>query len=106
MTDLIIKRGRPVTVSKESILAAALELAREHGYTNVTRDAVAARVGCTPSLIPHHFGTMVKFRRAIMGEALRTRCPVVVAQGLTAKDTRALSADEELKRRAVESLMC
>jgi AcrR family transcriptional regulator len=90
---------------KQTILTAALQLARRHGYTNVTRCQIAALSGCTSTLVPHYFGTMPQLRRAIMGEAIRTRDLTVIAQGLIAKDVRAMNLPDELKREALESLL-
>lgn len=84
------------------ILAAAIRLSRKHGYTNVSRDAIAAEAGCTNGLVTHYLGTMAVLRRRVMGEALRLRCPIIVAQGLVARDPRARKADEALLRAAGE----
>ena len=86
------------------ILTAAIDLAAVHGYTNVTRHQIAEMIDCAPSLIPYHFGTMKQLRRSIMGEAIRTKNLIIIAQGLTAKDSRALGCSDELKRAACEYL--
>jgi AcrR family transcriptional regulator len=87
------------------ILAAAVEAARDHGYTRLTREQVAARIGVAPSLVPHYFGTMAAFRRKIMREAVRVECLAVIAQGLAAQDPHALAAPSDLRKRAVASLL-
>lgn len=86
------------------ILAAALDLAARVGYANVTRDAVAQRLGIASSLIPYHIGTMTAFRRAMVREAIRTECLPVIAQAVAAKDKHAQKAPEELRTRALQSL--
>lgn len=86
------------------ILAAALRLAEWFGYTNVTRDQVAARIGVAPSLIPHYMGTMASLRRKIMREAVRLECLPVIAQGLAVRDPHALAAPPELRQRAARHL--
>lgn len=87
------------------ILAAAVEVARDHGYTRLTREQVAARIGVAPSLIPHYMGTMQSLRRKIMREAVRVECLPVIAQGLAARDPHALAAPADLRSRALNSLM-
>lgn len=87
------------------ILTAACRLATRVGYNNLSREAVAEAAQCSPGLVSAYFGTMVKLRRAIMGEAIRTRDFKVIAQGLACRDKRALGAPEDLRRQAVESLM-
>ena len=90
---------------RPTILSAAITLARQDGYTRISRDSIAAAAGCSPGLVSHYFNTMVQLRRAIMGEALRVRCPILIAQGLVARDSRAMGADDEL-RRAAGDVLC
>lgn len=87
------------------ILAAAVEVARDHGYTRLTREQVAARIGIAPSLVPYHMGTMKAFRRTVMREAVRLECLPVIAQGLAVRDPHAMAAPPELRSRALNSLM-
>ena len=86
------------------IMSAALRLAAESSYVTVTREAIASSAGCSNALVSAHCGTMQQLRRAIMGEAIRTRNLTVIAQGLSAKDPRAMGLDDELKREAVATL--
>lgn len=88
-----------------AILQVATSLAARVGYNELSREAIAESAQCSPALVSAYFGTMVKMRRAIMGEAIRTRDLRVLAQGLACRDKRALAAPEELRRLAVESLM-
>lgn len=86
------------------ILAAAVEAARDHGYTRLTREQVATRIGVAPSLIPHYMGSMTSLRRKIMREAVRVECLPVIAQGLAMRDPHAMRAPEELRQRAAQHL--
>lgn len=86
------------------ILAAAVEAARDHGYTRLTREQVAARIGVSPSLVPHYMGTAANMRRKIMREAVRLECLPVIAQGLAVRDPHALAAPPELRQRAAAHL--
>lgn len=87
------------------ILAAALELAPSLGYSRLTRDDVAKRLGIPSSLIPYHMGTMAEFRRAIMREAVRVECVAVIAQGLAVRDRHALKAPPHVKAAALQMLV-
>ena len=97
------KRLKP-TIRKAEILAAALFLARQQGYTNVTRDEIAERVGVSGSTVQYHFGTMTQLRTELMRYAVKLRHPRVVAQGLAVRDRQALKADDELKQLAKEAM--
>ena len=89
---------------KAQILSAALDLCKTASYARVTREQIAEKAGCPPTLITYHFGTMPSLRRDIMREAVRVGCLPVIAQGLALRDSHALKAPEELRRRAVEAL--
>jgi AcrR family transcriptional regulator len=97
------KRLKPA-VRKEEILAAALKLAAKHGYTQVTRDDIADKVGVGGGAIHYHFGTMAKLRTELMRYAVKQRHPRVVAQGLAGRNRHALKADDALKQLAREAV--
>lgn len=90
------KRMKP-EVRKESILAAALKLAEEKGYTNITREQVAAVAGISGTAVQYHFHTMSNFRQQLMQYAVACNCLAVVAQGLVMNDKQAKKASVELK---------
>lgn len=87
------------------ILRAALEIAPTVGYNRITRDDIAKRANIPPTLITYHMGTMVELRRQIMREAVRAECLPVIAQGLAVRDRHAMKAPDELRRRALQSLI-
>jgi AcrR family transcriptional regulator len=98
------KRMEP-EARKDEILDAALAMAAECGYTNLTRDAVALRVGVASTTVQYHFQTMGQFRVEVMRAAVKQRCLVVVAQGMAARDPQALKADEDLRIAAAGSML-
>lgn len=90
---------------KEDILEAALPLAVQLGYANVTRNHIAHAIGVSGTTVQYHFGTMAQLRRAVMRLAIHTRCLAVIAQGLSAGDEQAKKAPPELQREALDSLI-
>lgn len=89
------------------ILAAALTVCSKPNatYSRITREEIAKQAGVPSSLICYHMGTMNDVRRKIMREAIRVECLPVIAQGVAARDRLALKAPEELRIRALKSLM-
>lgn len=88
------------------ILGAALTLcSKDKIYSRITRDEIAKKAGIPPTLITYHLGTMTDVRRQIMREAVRAECLRVIAQGLAARDRHALKAPEDLRQRALQSLV-
>lgn len=98
------KRFKP-EIRKEEILKAALVLANDRGYANVTRDEIADMVGISGPAVQYHFSTMKQLRRELMRYAVKVEHLHVVAQGVSARDAQALKAPEELRCRALQSLM-
>jgi len=90
---------------REWLVRAALEIAEWAGFYQVTRDAVAARAECSPSLINYHFGDFSHLMDAVMGEAVRRRSLKVVAEGLACNHPRALIAPDEVKEAAAAALV-
>jgi|AntDeeMinimDraft_4_1070355.scaffolds.fasta_scaffold05921_2 AcrR family transcriptional regulator len=89
---------------KEDILAAALPLAERHGYTNITRDQIAAAAKVSGPTLHYHFGTIAQLRRDLMRYAVREVCLRVIAQGLMIRDPQAMKAGAELRRQAMGSV--
>lgn len=90
---------------KAQILTAALYLAEREGYDRITREQIAERAGVSVGLVGIYFGTMPKFRRALMRAAIQEGRAAVVAQGLARRDPHALKAPDSLKSKAVAALM-
>lgn len=93
-------------VRMKQILDAALELAcKGRSYTSLSRDEIAKAAGIpSSSLIQYHFGTMPKFHRAILGEAIRRECLPVIAQGLAVGESRCKKLAPELKTKALAAI--
>ena len=89
---------------REEILNAALDVAEHQGYKRLTRIQVATRAKCAESLISKYFGTMEKFRRTIMRNAVKNERLMIIAQGLVNGDKHAQKASQELRDRALKSL--
>lgn len=89
---------------KAQIIAEALRQARHRGYQNVRVEHIATVLAITPGLIYHYYKTVPLLKRAIMGAAIAARDAGIVAQGLAAKDPRAMNAPDDLKAAARATL--
>lgn len=101
---MMSKRRLEPDIRRDEILSAGLFCAEKYGWTRFTRIQVAECAKCAESLVSAYFGTMVKFRRDIMREAIRSERLKIIAQGLIAEDRHARKANPDLKRRALENL--
>lgn len=87
-----------------SILAASLELAKQYGYQNITRDAIASKARMSTGLVSAHMGTMPALRRAIVREAIRVEYLPVIAQAVAMRDSHVKKCPQALIDKAVLSL--
>ena len=91
-------------VRREVIVRAALALAQNKNYKNVTREEIAGALNITGAAIQYHFKTMENLHRSVMRaacqlavagdeEALR-----VVGQGIFAKNDMAMRVSDNVKQ--------
>jgi AcrR family transcriptional regulator len=93
------------TKTRDQIFKAAMRLSMRTGYNKVTRDAIATKAGVAEGLVNYYFGTMTQLRRMIVRHAIKEENMTIIAQALGAADPHVKKISEELKRKAVESLM-
>jgi AcrR family transcriptional regulator len=86
---------------EQQILDAGLRLSREFSYLSVTRQQIADEIGSSRSLISVYFKSVKDLRIAIITEAIKQQDLIVIAQGIVARDSRALRAPEALRRKAM-----
>jgi AcrR family transcriptional regulator len=84
----------------KQLLSAALKLAERIGWSNLTRDGIAAEAGCNNATVTQTLGTMVELRRSVMRHAVAEECLAVVAEGLARGAPAACKAPERVKRKA------
>jgi len=89
---------------KEHLIESGIRVAGRVGYRAVTKILIAEEAGVSHALVNRYFHTMNQVRQAIMRRAVQLEIPEIVAQGLADRDTQALKAPEELKRRALQTL--
>lgn len=90
---------------KETILTAAVSVAKTNGYNKMTRDDIARHAGVSTGLVTFYFSTMTQLRRAVIRSAITNEVLEVVAQGLAIGDDQAKKAPDELKKRATDFLI-
>ena len=90
--------------TKQVILDAAATLAAKQGFRNVTRSAIAAKVGIATGTVSYHFGTMAQLQNAIVNYAVDTQNMKVLAQALGEGHPIALRAPQSLRTAAAKLL--
>ena len=100
-------------VRREQILSAAMDIALVNGYGTLTRDGVAIKAGVAAGQVNRIFATMPQLRRAVMRSAVsqlelnsnNERMLLILAEGLSRRETSALNAPLELKEAALQLLV-
>lgn len=94
---------------RNEVLATSAPIAEKIGLMNIRRENVAEKLDIAEGLVARSFGSMHKLRIALVGYAISNGVLSIVAEALASKDAdirkAALKAPDELKRRAVESLI-
>lgn len=92
-------------IRREQILAAAVELAKSKGYSNITREDVAAKAGCSIGLVTLRFSTMEILKKAVMNFAVKNGVLEIICQGLMLKNRTALGVPDKIKKAAVATVI-
>ncbi len=103
-TGKITKKRALPGIRKAHILEAAIELAKVHGYKNVTQNGVAEKAGISGGLVSRYFSTMNQLRKEIMRKAVLDSTLEIIAQGLASGDPQAKNAPQEVKEAALQFL--
>lgn len=87
-------------IRQQQLMEAALKVAKDEGWSKLTRAKVACQAGVAASLINFYFGDKDQFRTSVMQEAVMRNLVSVVAEGLLYHNKAALDAPEALRKRA------
>lgn len=87
------------------ILKSAAIIAKRDGFNNMTRDAIAKKAGVSTGTVSQSFGTMIKLKRSVMRYAIDHEMLDIIAVGLGVKDKTAIKASDNLKQRALATLL-
>ena len=98
---------------RDQILSAAMDIALTDGYDKLTRDGVADRANVAAGQVNRIFNTMPQLKRAVMRSTIaqlemnpaNQRLLLILATGLSYRETPALNASQELKQAALQLLM-
>jgi AcrR family transcriptional regulator len=90
---------------RQQILDGAVQLAREVGYRDMSRDQLATRLGVAVGLINHYFETMAALRTEVLREAVRRELLPLIAAGVIDRHLAVRHVSRDLKQRALASIV-
>lgn len=85
----------------KEILEAALGLARQDGYENLTCASVSRAANCSRPLVTHYLGGRRSLRRAVLEAGIARGDMDLIAQGVLRRDPIARALPVELQQRAL-----
>lgn len=94
-----------MTLSRDRVLTAALDLAAETRYDRITRGDVASRAGVATGSVNYYFTDMDGLRSAVMAEAIASGAHGIVAQGLVDRHPLVVGASAEVRSAALAVLL-
>lgn len=74
-------------MDKQTILKAAVILAKTRGYRGVLKRHLSVVLGCGMGTVNYHFGTMDALRAEIVREAIRLDDRQIVLQAVALRDS-------------------
>lgn len=81
------------TERKQELLEVAIQLAKEEGYSHITRNEIARRAGVAYGLVTSYFKTIDNLKKMVVKEAIKQEIVQILAEALARKEplTRRLS---------------
>lgn len=89
---------------KERLLSIAVDYAARYGIEKVTRDVVADVAEVSTGSVSYYFGDMRKLRAEVVKRAIETENLNVIAQAVAMRHPKTVNMNDQLRRRAVQSL--
>lgn len=89
------------TVRKEIIIEAAIELSKEFGFQQITRDQVAKKIRLTDSAIGYYFSRK-ELQNKILEAAIERGIVEILAQAFALNDPRIKNLNAETKAKVME----
>ncbi len=91
-------------VRKAQILDATLELSRTHGYTRVTKQMIADKLGTSTGIVNCHYGTVNQLRRDIIRHAIKIEDVTIIGQALVERDPNARKVPPDLRAKVIAAV--
>jgi len=89
---------------KQELLEVAIQLAKEEGYSHITRNEIARRAGVAYGLVTSYFKSIENLKRLVIKEAIRLEIVQIVAQALARKEPLTRRLDPSLREKVIRYL--
>ena len=89
---------------KEAIIGAAINLAREKPYYQLTQADVCKAADCSKGLLTYHFGSMDGFYNSLVENAIKYRILRIVGDAITQRHPLALACPDDMRLASIRAL--
>lgn len=89
----------------KQLLKSAVSVAETSGFNDMTHQAVAVHAGVCKATVFKYFQTIFKLREEVMKVAITEELLPIIAAGVVARNETALSASDNLKEKALASVL-
>lgn len=89
----------------KQLLDSAVEVAKKCGFNNITHALVALHAKVSKATVFKYFESIIVLRDDVMKVAIEQELLPVIAAGLIMRNDIALSASDDLKERALASVL-
>lgn len=89
----------------KQLLESAVEVAKTSGFNEMTHTLVALHAKVSKATVFKYFETIFKLRTDVMKVAIEQELLPIIAAGVVARNEVALSASDDLKKKALASIL-
>jgi AcrR family transcriptional regulator len=91
-------------IRKEQVLEISINLAKEIGYTKITRELIAERANISVSLVNYHFKTVEHLKKLVLRFAIKRGIKKIIAQAIINNDPLAKNLSAEYKKKILKDV--
>lgn len=89
---------------KQELLEVAIELAKEVGYSHLTRNGIARKAGVAYGLVTAYFKNIDNLKRLVIKESIKQEILPIIAQALARKESLTNRLDPNLREKVIRYL--
>lgn len=99
-----MRERKEPTERKQELLEVAIQLAKEEGYSHITRNEIARRASVAYGLVTSYFKSIDNLKKLVVKEAIKKEIVQIVAQALARKEPLTRKLDPSLREKVIRYL--
>jgi AcrR family transcriptional regulator len=99
-----MRERKDPTERKQELLEVAIHLAKETGYSHITRNEIARRAGVAYGLVTSYFKTIDNLKKMVVKEAIKQEIVQIIAEALARKEPLTRRLTPALREKVIRYL--